>query len=87
MTVRLASMAENMFNAVERVDEYSHVQLEADAVLEPEVAAAGPGEDWPWRGEIVFQDVSMRYRPGLPLVLKGLNLKVDAGFKVRCLVQ
>ena len=29
--------------------------------------------------QIEFKDVKMRYRPGLPLVLKGLNVCVEAG--------
>ena len=29
--------------------------------------------------QIEFKDVKMRYRPGLPLVLKGLNVNIEAG--------
>ncbi len=29
--------------------------------------------------QIEFKDVKMRYRPGLPLVLKGLNVCIEAG--------
>ena len=29
--------------------------------------------------QIEFKDVKMRYRPGLPLVLKGLNVSIEAG--------
>ena len=31
--------------------------------------------------QIEFQDVKMRYRPGLPLVLKGLTVTIPAGSK------
>ncbi len=31
--------------------------------------------------QIEFQDVTMRYRPGLPLVLKGLTVTIPAGSK------
>ena len=34
---------------------------------------------WPWRGTIQFNNVSMRYSPTTPLVLKGVNLTVAAG--------
>lgn len=34
---------------------------------------------WPWRGNIQFNNVSMRYSPTTPLVLKGVNLTVPAG--------
>ncbi|KAH8585848.1 ABC multidrug transporter-like protein [Bisporella sp. PMI_857] len=34
---------------------------------------------WPEKGEIAFENVKMRYRIGLPLVLKGLSLHIRAG--------
>lgn len=34
---------------------------------------------WPWRGEIAFNDVSMRYNPTSPLVLKNVSVNVPAG--------
>ncbi|DBA70095.1 TPA: hypothetical protein ACH3X2_012257 [Trebouxia sp. C0005] len=74
MTVRLASVAENAFNAVERMAEYSKLKEEAPAVI-PNSAPS----DWPSAGKIEFKDVKMRYRPGLPLVLKGLNVCIEAG--------
>eukprot|EP00892_Ulva_mutabilis_P008206 jgi/Ulvmu1/5758/UM025_0012.1 len=148
MTVRLASMAENSFNAVERVDEFSRVEPEGGPADDdapqpqsrmpsrmpsrvPSVAAladhahtrsgsagvpgangadtdvsalesghsAGYGggevsdEDesggalelpagFPRYGRIVFEDAQMRYRPGLPLVLKGLTFTVEPGSSV-----
>ena len=39
------------------------------------------GADFP-KGEISFRGVEMRYREGLPLVLKGLNLNIPAGARV-----
>ena len=36
----------------------------------------------PTRGEIVIRDVSMRYGKDLPLVLRGLNVKIKSGTKV-----
>jgi len=37
---------------------------------------------WPSRGEIIFNNVSMRYREGLPLVLKCMNLTIPGGSSV-----
>lgn len=34
---------------------------------------------WPWRGNISFKNVSMRYNPSAPLVLRNVNLNVPAG--------
>lgn len=136
-------MAENSFNAVERVDEFSHVEPEGgpaddtppppgqsrapsrvpSAAVLAEAAharsrSAGPngldgegsvldgahsagygGGDasdeeegsgvielppgFPRYGEIQFEDAQMRYRPNLPLVLKGLTLTIEPGSTVR----
>ena len=37
---------------------------------------------WPTQGEVTFEDVALRYRPDLPLVLKGLTFSIKAGEKV-----
>lgn len=34
---------------------------------------------WPWRGEVQFNDVSMRYNPSSPLVLKNVSVNVPPG--------
>lgn len=34
---------------------------------------------WPWRGNIQFRNISMRYNPTSPLVLDGVTLAVPAG--------
>lgn len=80
----MASIAENSFNSVERVDEYSHVDPEAPAYLEHSGPEGGSRitRGWPSAGEIVFQKASMRYRAGLPLVLKNLSFTITAGTKV-----
>ena len=40
--------------------------------------------NWPQKGDLVFDDVSLRYRPGLPLSLDGLSFTVKHG--ERCAV-
>ena len=48
--------------------------------------ASAPGAcppDWPARGAVEFHDVQMRYRPELPLVLRGISFSVAPGEKVR----
>lgn len=54
MTVRLASVAENAFNAVERMAEYSKLKEEAPAVI-PNSAPA----DWPSAGKVGKTDFSI----------------------------
>lgn len=55
MTVRLASLAENMFNAVERIVEYGDLEPEADRDIK---GSMPPG--WPDSGAVVFENVKMR---------------------------
>jgi ABC-type multidrug transport system fused ATPase/permease subunit len=38
--------------------------------------------EWPAHGSILIRNLKMRYRPGLDLVLKGVNLDIPAGAKV-----
>ena len=42
-------------------------------------SAALVNEGWPWRGNLQFRNVSMRYNSGSPLILKGVSLTVPAG--------
>ena len=69
---------EQDFNAVERLKHYCELEQEAPA-LQP---ADPPIEQWPTQGAISFRDIRLRYRPGLPLVLKGLSFEVKPGEKV-----
>lgn len=39
-------------------------------------------EEWPTNGQISFNDVNLRYRPGLPMILKNLSFDIPGGSKV-----
>jgi len=76
-TVRQMAEVENAMNATERIYYYG-TELDEEAPLK-----LGPVPDsWPQKGEIVFDNVEMRYRKDLPLVLQGLTMKVAAGERV-----
>eukprot|EP00656_Telonema_subtile_P022979 TRINITY_DN2426_c0_g1_i4.p1 TRINITY_DN2426_c0_g1~~TRINITY_DN2426_c0_g1_i4.p1 ORF type:complete len:941 (-),score=342.43 TRINITY_DN2426_c0_g1_i4:107-2929(-) len=77
MVVRNSADVEAKMSSVERVLEYSELQPEAPRTVSP-----GPSAAWPERGALVFNQVCMRYRPGLPLVLKGVSCAIAAGEKV-----
>lgn len=47
-----------------------------------EVEDKKPPPEWPTEGKVKFHDYSVRYREGLDLVLKKLNLSVKGGEKV-----
>lgn len=76
-TVRQLAEVENNMNSTERIHHYG-TELEEEAALH--VGDVRP--TWPEHGEIVFNDVQMRYRDGLPLVLKGLDMHVRAGERI-----
>ncbi|XP_021729901.1 ABC transporter C family member 2-like [Chenopodium quinoa] len=76
--LRLASLAENNFNAVERVGTYIDLPSEAPPVIE----SNRPPPGWPSSGSIKFEDVVLRYRPELPPVLHGVSFTVNPSDKV-----
>lgn len=76
--LRLASLAENSLNAVERVGTYIELPSEAPLVIE----SNRPPPGWPSSGSIKFEDVVLRYRPELPPVLHGLSFTIPPSDKV-----
>ncbi|KAH6791430.1 multidrug resistance-associated protein 13, partial [Perilla frutescens var. frutescens] len=76
--LRQASRAENSLNSVERVGTYIDLPSEAPDVIE----GNRPPPGWPASGLVKFEDVSMRYRPGLPPVLRGLSFTISPHQKV-----
>ena len=39
-------------------------------------------QGWPNHGSVTFENVHMQYAPGLPNVLRGVNLEFDSGLKI-----
>uniref|UniRef100_A0A1E5RU90 Metal resistance protein YCF1 n=1 Tax=Hanseniaspora uvarum TaxID=29833 RepID=A0A1E5RU90_HANUV len=77
--VRMTVEVETNIVSVERVKEYSELTEEA-AFYIPEKK---PADSWPsTKGGIEFNDFCMRYREGLPLALKHINLSLKAGEKI-----
>ncbi|XP_070201853.1 multidrug resistance-associated protein 1-like [Littorina saxatilis] len=76
--VRMASELETNVVSVERLKEYSETPTESEWV----VPGRRPPGDWPADGSINFVNYSVRYRPGLDLVLKGVNCHILGGEKV-----
>ncbi|KUJ15569.1 ABC transporter family protein [Mollisia scopiformis] len=76
-TVRQLAEVENGMNATERLHYYG-TQLEEEAPLH----TVDIRKSWPESGEIIFNDVQMRYREGLPLVLSGLSMHVQGGERI-----
>ncbi|XP_029922395.1 ATP-binding cassette sub-family C member 5 isoform X2 [Myripristis murdjan] len=78
-TVRLASETEARFTSVERIHQYiQSLSQEAPA----RVKGRAPPVDWPQQGELVLQEVEMRYQENLPLVLNRVSCCIRPKEKV-----
>uniref|UniRef100_A0A8C1YLZ1 ATP-binding cassette sub-family C member 5 n=1 Tax=Cyprinus carpio TaxID=7962 RepID=A0A8C1YLZ1_CYPCA len=71
-TVRLLSETEARFTSVERINHYIKVEAPVTRIC----GSSAPASSWPEEGRITFQNVEMRYRDDLPLVLKNLSFSV-----------
>ncbi|KAK6354470.1 hypothetical protein TWF730_008870 [Orbilia blumenaviensis] len=76
--VRQLAEVENAMNSTERIHYYG-TQLPEEAPLRTSIT---PAPTWPEKGEIIFENVKMRYREGLPLALHGLDLHVKGGERI-----
>lgn len=79
MLVRTYTQVENEMNSAERMCEYAF-DLPQEAAHH--ISETKPRETWPENGAIRFENVSLMYRPGLPLVLKNLNADIKPMEKI-----
>ncbi|KAH8086808.1 multidrug resistance-associated ABC transporter [Filobasidium floriforme] len=77
LMVHYAVQVEQEMNTAERVLHYIDLEHEAAPSL-----GCDPPSNWPQNGHVIFDNVQMRYRPDLPLVLKGLTFQAQPGEKV-----
>ncbi|XP_067118442.1 ATP-binding cassette sub-family C member 4-like isoform X1 [Centruroides vittatus] len=77
--VRQSAEVESQMTSVERVLEYSRLPSEAALRSSPDKR---PPPDWPNKGMITFDDVSLQYSENDPPVLKNLNWHVKPQEKV-----
>lgn len=78
MTRQWAEVENNM-NATERLHYYA-ASIENEAPWD--ISDHKPLAAWPESGEIVIKDAFMKYRDGLPNVLKGLSLHIRGGERI-----
>ncbi|KAK7092224.1 multidrug resistance-associated protein 1-like [Littorina saxatilis] len=76
--VRQISDFETNIVSVERLNEYSSIETEAEWIKQHR----RPLPNWPVKGELIMENYQTRYRPGLDLVLKGLTCKIKPGEKI-----
>lgn len=65
--LRALTQTENDMNSAERLVTYA-TELPQEAAYRK--SDYSPPDNWPTNGEVIFEDVSFAYRPGLPTVLK-----------------
>ncbi|XP_046390511.1 ATP-binding cassette sub-family C member 5-like [Ischnura elegans] len=88
--MQLKSEMQARFTSVERILEYAEeLEEEENVIMDPEDKGCTPEDvvivppmDWPQNGDIEFNNVQLRHRPNLPLVLFGINAKIAGGEKV-----
>ncbi|KAK4992057.1 ATP-binding cassette glutathione S-conjugate transporter ycf1 [Elasticomyces elasticus] len=76
--VRQTVEVETNIVSVERVLEYARLPSEAPDII----SKNRPPVSWPARGAVSFNGYSTRYRPGLNLVLKNVNLSIKSHEKI-----
>lgn len=76
--LHIGTMLENAMNAVERTLFYSDGHLPQEKAYELDTDP----KDWPTNGAIAFDKVVMSYRPGQPIVLKGVSVDIGSGERV-----
>ena len=77
--VRYITALENDMNSVERVIHYAkNIEQEPPH----EIPGMMPEAPWPSEGRIEIRDVFLKYRPGLPDVLRGLTMDVAPREKI-----
>lgn len=77
--VRLYSLNEMNMNSVERIRDYLQVEPEAARHSLP---GHEPPKNWPQRGAIKVEKLTLRYAPDLPAVIKGVTFDVEPSAKV-----
>lgn len=76
--VRQSVEVETNIVSVERVLEYAELPSEAPEIIK----GHRPPISWPANGEVEFKSYSARYRAGLDLVLKNVNLDIKSHEKI-----
>ncbi|XP_071838057.1 ATP-binding cassette sub-family C member 5-like [Apostichopus japonicus] len=77
--ILMASETEARYTSVERIQSYMKTLV---SEAPPRIKGRVPKKGWPHQGKVQFKDFSMRYREGLPLVVKGINLTIQPREKI-----
>ena len=78
LLVRMTSEIETNMVSVERISEYQNVPQEAEF----DRPDHDPPKEWPAYGVVKFDQYKTRYREGLDLVLRGIDVEIMSGEKI-----
>ncbi|KAF9196462.1 hypothetical protein BGZ50_000082 [Haplosporangium sp. Z 11] len=76
--IRIYAQNEMNLNSVERVVEYMDLEEEPPAIIKE----SRPPASWPHAGEVVVQNLTMKYAPDTPEVIKDISFVIKAGEKI-----
>lgn len=85
--VRMFADIETNIVAVERIQEFSTLATEKQQVVgelseKQQQVVVDLKENWPSHGEIQFENLKLRYRPGLDSILKGISFTIHPREKI-----
>ena len=75
------AFTENNMICMERCKKYTEIKGEKPSYIKGKDDKLEK-ENWPQKGEIKFENYSVRYRPNTEIVLKNLNFKINSGEKI-----
>ncbi|OQR84874.1 ATP-binding Cassette (ABC) Superfamily [Achlya hypogyna] len=81
-TVRCLAILQTQMVSVERLEAYASMATEAKWTAPQAVQARLQAQGWPSEGCVVFEHVDLRYRSGLPRVLRDLSFAIRPKEKV-----
>ncbi|KAJ6635336.1 ATP-binding cassette sub-family C member 4 [Pseudolycoriella hygida] len=73
--VRQSAESAQLMTSVERILQYTDLEQERSPSVEPPLS-------WPQNGHVQFVNMSLKYDPSLPAVLKNLDVDIQPGWKV-----
>lgn len=77
--IRQTAETITQMTSVERILQFTELEQEGPFESNP---ADKPSSKWPTKGEIKFNNVSLRYAESEPSVLKALNFVIEPGMRV-----
>ncbi|OQR87169.1 ATP-binding Cassette (ABC) Superfamily [Thraustotheca clavata] len=81
-SVRMISTIQTQMVSVERIHNYCIMDTEAELNAPVETQAKLQALEWPAQGQVTFDQVDLRYRSGLPRVLRKLSFAVEPMEKI-----